>query len=132
MCAFHNTTSPQLLLEPSCRANMGGRKIKKRKHAQLAQDTADGDNNTGNIGIGTTLAHLLGDQPPAGPDGGEPKSDSEEWTTVGRGGKKQKRLTTQAWGTASYTGCSQASISTSSSDLCCTVWQMELLRNGYL
>lgn len=92
MCAFHNTNSPQSLSEPSCHPNMGGGKIKKRKHAQFAQDTADGDNNTCNLGIGATLAHLRGDQPPAGPDGGEPKSDSEEWTTVGRGGKNQKKI----------------------------------------
>ncbi|KAL2037145.1 hypothetical protein N7G274_010141 [Stereocaulon virgatum] len=68
---------------------MGGGRSKKRKHAQFAHDTADGSNN---IGIGATLANLRVNQPPTGLDGVETKSDSEEWTTVGRGGKKQKKM----------------------------------------
>ena len=65
---------------------MGGGNKKKRKHAQYVQD---GLNGNGNLGVGAALAHLrrepMPDQPPD-----EPESKSEEWTTVGRGGKKQK------------------------------------------
>ena len=69
---------------------MGGRKSKKRKHAQFTEDRANGDNQ---IGIGATLAHLREEeQPPSSHDGEESKSDSDEWTTVGRGGKKQKAM----------------------------------------
>lgn len=66
---------------------MGGGKSKKRKHAQYAQD---GPNGNSNIGVGATLAHLRGEpMPDQRPD--ERKSESDEWTTVGRGGKKQKK-----------------------------------------
>ena len=66
---------------------MGGGNNKKRKHAQYAHDGPNGDSN---IGVGATLAHLRDE---ARPDQrhDEHKSDSEEWTTVGRGGKKQKK-----------------------------------------
>ena len=60
---------------------------KKRKHAQYAQDESNGNSNTG---VGATLAHLRGEPTPnQWPD--ERKSDEEEWTTVGRRGKKQKK-----------------------------------------
>ena len=66
---------------------MGGGNNKKRKHAQYAQD---GPNGSSNVGVGATLAHLRDEpRPDHGPN--EHKSDSEEWTTVGRGGKKQKK-----------------------------------------
>lgn len=66
---------------------MGSGNNKKRKHAQYAQDMP---NDNSNIGVGATLAHLRDEpRPDQGPD--ERKSDSEEWTTVGRGGKKQKK-----------------------------------------
>ena len=66
---------------------MGGGNSKKRKHAQYAQD---GPNGNSNIGVGATLAHLRGEpMPDQRPD--ERKSESEEWITVGRGGKKQKK-----------------------------------------
>ena len=65
---------------------MGGGNKKKRKHAQYAQD---GPNGNSDLGVGATLAHLRGEPPPdQRPD--ERKSKSEEWITVGRGGKKQK------------------------------------------
>ena len=66
---------------------MGGGHNKKRTHARFAQDRS---NENGKIGVGEILAHLRGesllDQRPD-----ERKSESEEWTTVGRGGKKQKK-----------------------------------------
>lgn len=66
---------------------MGGGNKKKRKHAQYAQD---GPNGNGNLGVGATLAHLRGEPTPdPGPDD-ERESKSDEWITVGRGGKKQK------------------------------------------
>ncbi|CAD6571093.1 MAG: hypothetical protein ASARMPREDX12_004128 [Alectoria sarmentosa] len=66
---------------------MGGGNNKKRQHAQYAQDGPNGDSNTG---VGATLAHLRGEPTPdQRPD--DRKSDSEGWTTVGRGGKKQKK-----------------------------------------
>lgn len=66
---------------------MGGGNSKKRKHAQYTRDGPNGDSN---IGVGATLAHLRDEpRPDQGPD--KHKSDSEEWTTVGRGGKKQKK-----------------------------------------
>ena len=66
---------------------MGGGKSKKRKHAQYAKDGPDGNSN---IGVGATLAHLRGEpMPDQRPD--ECRSESDEWTTVGRGGKKQKK-----------------------------------------
>ena len=65
---------------------MGSGNRKKRKHAQYAQD---GPNGNGNLGVGATLAHLRGEPTPdQEPD--EPESKSDEWVTVGRGGKKQK------------------------------------------
>lgn len=65
---------------------MGGGNKRKRKHAQYAQDTPDGNSN---LGVAATLAHLRGEPTPdQRPD--KPKSKSEEWITVGRGGKKQK------------------------------------------
>ncbi|KAL9137283.1 MAG: hypothetical protein Q9175_001509 [Cornicularia normoerica] len=66
---------------------MGSGNNKKRKHAQYTQDGPSGDSN---IGVGGTLAPLRGEPTPdQGPE--KHKSDSEEWTTVGRGGKKQKK-----------------------------------------
>ena len=66
---------------------MGGGNSKKRKHAQYAKDEPNGNSN---IGVGATLAHLRGEpMPDQRPD--ERKSESDEWTTVGRGGKKQKK-----------------------------------------
>ena len=66
---------------------MGGGHHKKRKHAQFAQDRS---NENGNMGVGETIAHLRGEPlPDKRPD--ERKSEAEEWTTVGRGGKKQKK-----------------------------------------
>lgn len=65
---------------------MGSGNKKKRKHAQYAQD---GPNGNSNLSIGATLAHLRGEPTPdKQPD--ERKSETEEWITVGRGGKKQK------------------------------------------
>ncbi|MCJ1459142.1 hypothetical protein MMC28_009519 [Mycoblastus sanguinarius] len=68
---------------------MGGGKNKKRKHAQFAQDIDDGDN--GKIGIGATLAHLRGERSTPDKEVVDQKSDSAEWTTVGKGGKKLKQ-----------------------------------------
>lgn len=66
---------------------MGGGKSKKRKHSQYAKD---GPNGNSNIGVGATLAHLRGEpMPDQRPD--ERKSESDEWITVERGGKKQKK-----------------------------------------
>lgn len=65
---------------------MGSGNKKKRKHAQYAQD---GPNGNSNLGIGATLAHLRG-KPKPNEQLDERKSGSEEWITVGRGGKKQK------------------------------------------
>ena len=66
---------------------MGGGNNKKRKHAQYAQD---GSNDNSNLGVGTTLAHLRGEaMTDRRPD--RCKSESEEWITVGRGGKKLKK-----------------------------------------
>lgn len=65
---------------------MGSGNKKKRKHAQYAQD---GPNGKSNLGVGATLAHLRG-EPTPGKQPNERKSKSEEWITVGRGGKKQK------------------------------------------
>lgn len=66
---------------------MGSGNNKKRKHAQYAQD---GPNGNSSIGVGATLAHLRDEpQPDKGPDDHE--SNSQEWTTVGRGGKKLKK-----------------------------------------
>ena len=65
---------------------MGGGNKKKRKHAQYAHD---GSNGKSNLGVGATLAHIRAEPTPdQGPD--ERESKSEEWITVGRGGKKQK------------------------------------------
>ncbi|KAF6220338.1 hypothetical protein HO133_003470 [Letharia lupina] len=66
---------------------MGRGSNKKRKHAQYAQDGPNGDSN---IGVGATIAHLRGELT-ADQRSDEHKPDSEEWTTVGRGGKKQKK-----------------------------------------
>lgn len=66
---------------------MGRASNKKRKHAQYAQDGPNGDSN---IGVGATIAHLRGELT-ADQRSDEHKPDSEEWTTVGRGGKKQKK-----------------------------------------
>ena len=66
---------------------MGGGNSRKRKHTQYAQDEPNGNSN---MAVGATLAYLRDEpRPDPGPD--EHKSDSEEWTTVGRGGKKQKK-----------------------------------------
>lgn len=65
---------------------MGGGYNKKRKHAQYAQDGPHGDSS---IGVGATLAHLR-NEPKQDQGPNEHKSDSAEWTTVGRGGKKLK------------------------------------------
>ena len=66
---------------------MGGGNNRKRKHAQYAQDGPNGDSH---LGVGATLAHLRNestqDHRPK-----QSKPESEEWTTVGRGGKKQKK-----------------------------------------
>ncbi len=63
---------------------MGG---KKRKHAQYAQDNHNGNRH---MSVGATLAHLRG-EPTLEQRPDELKSESEEWVTVGRGGKKQKK-----------------------------------------
>ena len=65
---------------------MGNGNKKKRKHVQYTQDEPNGN---GNLGVGATLAHLRGEPTP---DQGrnEHESKSDEWITVGRGGKKQK------------------------------------------
>ena len=66
---------------------MGSGNNKKRKHAQYVQDGLDGASK---IGLGATLAQLRGEpRPDPAPD--QSKSDEDEWTTVGRGGKKQKK-----------------------------------------
>ncbi|KAL9064855.1 MAG: hypothetical protein Q9161_008597 [Pseudevernia consocians] len=66
---------------------MGGGKSRKRKHTQYAQDELSENSN---MGVGATLAYLR-DEPRPDPGHDEHKSVSEEWTTVGRGGKKQKK-----------------------------------------
>ena len=66
---------------------MGAGHNKKRKHAQYAQDGLNGNSN---LGVGATLAHLRGEPTQdQGPD--KHKPETEEWITVGRGGKKQKK-----------------------------------------
>lgn len=67
-----------------------GRGNRKRKHAQFEEDSADGE-GTSTMGVGATLAHLR-DEARATPEHGEKAQEppSEEWTTVGKGGKKQK------------------------------------------
>lgn len=66
---------------------MGRPNNKKRKHAQYSLDGPNGDSN---IGVGATLAQLC-DEPRPERRSDEQKPDSEEWTTVGKGGKKQKK-----------------------------------------
>ena len=66
---------------------MGGGNNRKRKHAQYVQDGLNGNSK---IGVGATLAQLRGEpRPDQAPAQSQP--DEEEWTTVGRGGKKQKK-----------------------------------------
>lgn len=68
---------------------MGGGRSKKRKHAQFAQDMAGGDPN---LGVGATLAHIRGvHQSTTDNQIGDSRSGSEEWTAVGKGGKKLKK-----------------------------------------
>ena len=68
-------------------AIMGGGNHKKRKHTQYVQDESNGGSK---VGVGATLAQLRGGpRPDQTLD--ESKPDEEEWTTVGRGGKKQKK-----------------------------------------
>lgn len=67
---------------------------KKRKRALQAKDHDDMDNNSNDIGVGSTLAHLRGgddDIPKRNSE--EHKSDSGEWTIVGRGGRKKQKTT---------------------------------------
>jgi len=72
---------------------MGGGRSKKRKCEQFAQDQDNMDSNSNKMGIGSTLAHLRGeDQTAPRSDSMEQKSDSEEWTTVGRGGRKKQKM----------------------------------------
>ena len=66
---------------------MGGGNHKKRKHTQYVQDGNNGDSK---MGMGATLAQLRGEPRPDQPPD-QSKPDEEEWTTVGRGGKKQKK-----------------------------------------
>ena len=68
---------------------MGGHKSKKRKLAQYAEDEA---NRGSTVGVGATLAHLRGEDAslPEHHDM-EKRTDSEGWTTIARGGKKQKK-----------------------------------------
>ena len=66
---------------------MGGGYNKKRKHAQFVQDRS---NENGNMGVGETLAHLR-DEPLPSQRPEERKPQTEEWVTVGKGGKKQKK-----------------------------------------
>ena len=65
---------------------MGSANRKKRKHAQYIQDEFNGK---ASLGVGATLAHLRGEPTPDQPPD-ERESKSDEWVTVGRGGKKQK------------------------------------------
>ncbi|KAI4175269.1 MAG: hypothetical protein LQ343_001805 [Gyalolechia ehrenbergii] len=62
---------------------------KKRKHSQFAQDgVVDQGESTRNSGLASTLAHLQ-----AQPQNHKPKaedSDSDNWTIIGKGGKKRK------------------------------------------
>ena len=68
---------------------MGGGRSKKRKHAQFAQDMAAGDHN---LGVGATLAHIRGEhQSTTDNQAVKSRSGSEEWTAVGKGGKKLKK-----------------------------------------
>ncbi len=70
-------------------AAMAGGNKKKRNRAQYEKDIADGESSTS---IGATPAKLRGeDSTTPMQDGKEKDSGSEEWTTVGRGGKKQKK-----------------------------------------
>ena len=75
-------------------------KNKKRKHSQYAQDLFP-EGGVSTVGLGATLAHL---QSPEGigttsssrqhdnvGNGHGSGSESEEWTYVGRGGKRQKK-----------------------------------------
>jgi len=68
---------------------MAGRKNRKRNRAHYEEDIADGEPS---MSIGATPAHLRGeDTTTPMQDGKEKTSGSEEWTTIGRGGKKQKK-----------------------------------------
>lgn len=64
---------------------MGGKKSKKRKHTQYADDDVNSGNN---VGVGATIADLRADATEHLEMEG--RSDSREWTNIGRGGKKQK------------------------------------------
>jgi RNA exonuclease 1 len=75
---------------------------KKRKHAQYAQDLFP-EGGVSTIGVGATLAHLQSPELPfqgasfASPSQKHDRvengqgSDPEEWTYVGKGGKRQKK-----------------------------------------
>lgn len=65
---------------------MGGGKSKKRKLAQYAEDLDRVESTTG---VGAMLAHIRC-QPAQEGAAEEHKPDAGEWTTVGKGGKKQK------------------------------------------
>lgn len=68
---------------------MAGGKNKKRNRAQYEADLAAERSSTS---VGAMLAHVRGEDASAPTqDGDEKASDAEEWTTVGRGGKKQKK-----------------------------------------
>ncbi|KAL8931991.1 MAG: hypothetical protein Q9216_006998 [Gyalolechia sp. 2 TL-2023] len=61
---------------------------KKRKHSQFAQDDAvDQTDSTHNSGIASTLAHIHA-QPHRKPEA--ETSDHDDWTVIGKGGKKRK------------------------------------------
>jgi len=68
---------------------MGGAKSKKRKLAQYAEDEGDRGSS---VGVGATLAHLRDADTSASQHlNMDQKPNTEEWTTIGRGGKKQKK-----------------------------------------
>ena len=67
---------------------MGHRKSLKRNFAQYAQDEVQ---SASNPGVAATLAHLRSQDPSTQEAQVMEKKDKpEEWTTVGKGGKKQK------------------------------------------
>ena len=68
---------------------MGSKKWnKKRNHSEFAQDEVDLKSD---VGLGATLAHLRAENEPPPKHPKMERQDSDGWTTVGRGGKKQKK-----------------------------------------
>ena len=75
---------------------MGGKHNKKRKLAQFDEDATD---KRSDFGVGATLAHVRSqDALPPRSHSMDKRSDSEEWTVVEKGRKKQKKTSYPALG----------------------------------